>query len=96
MSDVPDPAVNPATPWEFLPDDDQRIDPAVAPEEAAMHIEDPDGTAASIDEDPFVVVHYDSDEHPEVIDRSEPTSSDDGTPSVEELLVRQHYLPEEK
>ena len=99
------PPPNPETPWEFLPDDDIREEVAreqLPPAEAdAMHIEtrpprldpDIDLSLSEPDEEPEEVVHYFDDEHPEVPDVSEPDLESDETPEVEDLLIRQHYLP---
>jgi hypothetical protein len=105
VSTINDPSPDPETPWEFLPDDDVREELAleVPPpaEAAAMHVEtrppslDPDleQSVADRGEAPSEVVHYFADEHPEVPDTSEPQAPTDVTPEVEELLIRQHYLP---
>ena len=99
------PPPNPETPWEFLPDDDIREEVAreqLPPAEAdAMHIEtrpprldpDIDLSLSEPDDEPEEVVHYFADEHPEVPDVSEPDLPSDETPEVEDLLIRQHYLP---
>jgi hypothetical protein len=92
MREVPEPAVNPETPWEFFPEDVRPREPVVAPEEAAMHVEHDESVDTPPGMDPYVVVHYNDDEHPEVVDRSEPVVSDDNTPPVDSLLARQHYL----
>lgn len=105
MSDINDPPPSPETPWEFLPDDDIRDELAkeeLPPAEAdAMHVETapPPPESAfdlTIDKPPAKadeVVHYFPDEHPEVPDRSEPRAVAEETPEVEDLLIRQHYLP---
>ena len=105
VSDISDPTPNPETPWEFLPDDDIREEVAkeqLPPAEAdAMHVEtrpprldpDVDLSLAETDDAGAEVVHYFDDEHPEVPDTSEPPVSTDETPEVEDLLIRQHYLP---
>ncbi len=107
MSDTRHPRPNPETPWEFLPDDDireevdrERLPPAEAD---AMHIEtrpprldpDIDLSLSEPDEEPEAVVHYFDDEDPEIPDVSEPEPADDETPEVEDLLIRQHYLPDD-
>lgn len=108
VSDINDPSPMPETPWEFFPDDDVRDELSaeeLPPAEAdAMHVEtapprldrEPGGSAPRpADADP--VVHYFADEHPEIPDTSEPPTADpDRTPEVEELLIRQHYLPDDE
>lgn len=84
------------TPWEFYPDDDLREEPGNAAEDEAMHIITPDALNIPMvpedeDDDP-VVVHYLDDEDPEIPDVSTPPVSDEITPGVEDLLVRQHYM----
>lgn len=108
VSDITDPTPEPETPWEFLPDDDvreelsrERLPPAEAD---AMHVEtrpprldpDVDLSVGGPTEPAPDVVHYFADEHPEIPDVSEPPASTDETPEVEELLIRQHYLPEDE
>ena len=69
-----------------------------------MHVEtrpprldpDVDLSVGGPTEPPPEVVHYFADEHPEVPDLSEPPASTDETPEVEDLLIRQHYLPEDE
>lgn len=91
MSDTSEPL--PATPWEFLRDDDQREDPPAPAEEAALHVERlleiTDEPAAPADD---AVVHYLEDEQPEIPDGSAPVQDRDVTPEVEDLLIRQHYM----
>ncbi len=93
MTDVPrSPSLEPDTPWEFLTDDDDRVDEAPTAEEAAMHVEKrrwswsdvPPGRGTP-------TVHYLEDEDPEIPDRSETTRRRDETEPVDELLKRQHY-----
>ena len=105
VSDFTDPPPNPETPWEFLPDDDVRDELAQEerpPAEAdAMHVEtapprlDQDGRSdrTGSTEEGGTVVHYFADEHPEIPDTSEPRPASDETAEVEDLLIRQHYLP---
>ncbi|NNF55105.1 MAG: hypothetical protein HKN03_11770 [Acidimicrobiales bacterium] len=82
------------TPWEFYPDDDLREEPGKAAEDDAMHIMTPGALPGPFvpDDDDAVVVHYLDDEDPEVPDVSVPKASDEITPGVEDLLVRQHYM----
>lgn len=84
------------TPWEFYPDDDLREEPGNAAEDEAMHIIIPGALNIPLlpeneDED-AEVVHYLDDEDPEIPDVSTPPVSDEITPGVEDLLVRQHYM----
>ena len=93
MSDIP---ANPDTPWEFYPDDDIRQSQPVGAEDAAMHIVTETSPSPDVPEPvPDVIVHYMEDEHPEVSDLSEPPPDDETTPEVQDLLIRQHYLPSE-
>ncbi len=81
------------TPWEFYPDDDLREEPGMAAEDSAMHIEFPDRPVLPLlPETEAAVVHYLEDEDPEVPDTSLPKTSNEVTPGVEELLIRQHYM----
>jgi hypothetical protein len=95
MSDPKDRPISPETPWEFFPDEDVREGPPPPAEDAAMHLMPvgldpiPDG------EESDVVVHYLEDEHPEIPDVSETPIDTDTTGDVEDLLIRQHYLPPE-
>ncbi|MFT7598064.1 MAG: hypothetical protein ACI8TP_000985 [Acidimicrobiales bacterium] len=95
MTEVPDPITNPETPWEFLDEDQQGAETALSAEEAAVHIFDPlaDQIVSLLDEDATVVVHYTSDEHPEIIDRTVPLVDHETTAEIDDLLIRQHYLP---
>ncbi len=94
-------ASDPETPWEFLPGDDDvdsYADERLPAEESAMHLETerPRRSRRSrrrVSADDAVVVHYLDDEEPEVPDRSVRRSSNETTAEVEELLIRQHYLP---
>jgi hypothetical protein len=92
MSESIEPPANPPTPWEFLPEDEQLGEPEPPTEEAAMHVETVDDSGAD-DNELNVVVHYLEDEQPEIPDRSVPDEPSDVTPDVEDLLIRQHYLP---
>jgi hypothetical protein len=85
--------VNPLTPWEFLPDDDQSRAPIVTAEEAAMHVEVTGERLMSETEDEPLVVHYLDDEATEVVDRTIAEAPIDSTATVADLLTRQHYLP---
>jgi hypothetical protein len=85
--------VNPPTPWEFLPDDEQRPAPEVAAEEAALHLERPGDAAPTVPDDEPVTVHYLDDEDAEVADASVATRPVETTPDTAALLTRQHYLP---
>jgi hypothetical protein len=98
MSDIGKPPPLPETPWEFFPDDDIRKEPEQPAEDAAMHIETSEGPIPLSErpsEDPGEVVHYLEDEDPEIADVSEVAERDDSTPEVEDLLIRQHYLPDD-
>ncbi len=97
MSDPIEPPVNPATPWEFLVDDDQVWEPEPAAEEAAMHVMAPEGEGTDPPlEDLFLqtddVAHYLEDERPEIVDANAPVTPSDTTSPVGKLLERQHYL----
>lgn len=95
MSDIGKPSPLPETPWEFFPDDDVRREPEEGAEDAAMHVEGPDGPVP-VRERPSgqsEVVHYFEDEDPEIADVSEAPVDREHTPEVEDLLIRQHYLP---
>ncbi len=98
MPQIPEPTANPETPWEFLDEDQRDVVPNVSAEEAAMHVVDALSESALSEStlseaDPAVVVHYREDEHPEVPDRSIPVDSEEKATDVEDLLIRQHYLP---
>lgn len=100
MSDINAPTPLPDTPWEFYPDDDLRPEPAVAAEDAAMHIDAGIPTLIErpterVGEGEVEVVHYFEDEEPEVVDVSAPAPDNEHEPEVEDLLIRQHYLPSE-
>ena len=84
---------NPPTPWEFLPDDEQRPAPEVSAEEAALHVERPGDPAPNQADDEPVTVHYLDDEDAEVADVSAPTQPAETTADTAALLTRQHYLP---
>jgi len=95
MTDPKDRPISPETPWEFLSYEDGREGPPQAAEDAAMHVMpiglDPTPELEAED----VVVHYLEDEHPEVPDVTETPVDTDTTGDVEDLLIRQHYLPPE-
>lgn len=92
MGSNEEPPANPETPWEFLPDDDLRSSAPRSAEDEAMHVI---GLGADPDDDDGddVVVHYLEDEHPEIPDPTQPVDDDEHTPQVQELLIRQHYMP---
>lgn len=93
MTDHTDPPPNPETPWEFLEDDEITVELAPAAEDAAMHIEIPGRRSVTEPEQSEVVVHYLDDEHPEVADVSAVPEKAETTAEVEDLFIRQHYLP---
>ena len=93
MSDGKDRPANPETPWEFLSEDDQRRPMPPGAEDAAMHVIGFGDDDEEEDGEEKVVVHYLEDEHPEIPDPSEPVEDNEHTGTVQDLLVRQHYLP---
>jgi len=95
MTDPRDRPITPETPWEFYPDEDGREATAPAAEDAAMHVMPVGLDPLPEAEDTDVVVHYLEDEHPEVADVTEAPVDTDTTGDVEDLLIRQHYLPPE-
>jgi len=92
MSDGKDRPANPETPWEFLSEDEQRRPMPPGAEDAAMHVIG-FGTDGDDEDEDKVVVHYLEDEHPEIPDPSEPVEDTEHTANVQDLLIRQHYLP---
>ena len=97
MSDPIEPPVNPATPWEFLADDEQEWEPEPAAEEAAMHVISPGDEGAEPGQEEVAVpanedvAHYLDDERPEIVDTATMPPSETTSP-VGRLLERQHYL----
>lgn len=89
----------PADEWDYLrPEGDDDVDGHPAPEEAALHEDDPDRSAAHDPgrSDDSAVVDLDGgppeDHFPdEELERPGPAPADDHEPDLEEILESQHY-----
>lgn len=94
--DAIDEPSEPETPWKFLEHDDDPEPTDRPAEETAMHIDFPDAAVIEPgDGRTEQTVHYFDDEVPEVPDPTVRQRPDDRTPAVDELLIRQHYIPAE-
>ncbi len=86
-----------ATPWEFLPGDDEvdsYEDTGLSAEEQALHVESKRARRI-LGEADRQTVHYQDDEDPETPDRSVRSPRNASPSEVDDLLIRQHYLEPE-